>query len=167
MISNFHRQISEHRQYLLTYAKKLSWQDQEAAEDLVQNTYVAAIRFESTFQPGTNMRAWLKTILYNDFVNGFRRQRKEAGRVDFDMVYLGYQGPSVIPHRDEVGDEVKQAIAKLHPKDRKIVVMSFIQDYTYEEIAKVVGIPLGTVRSRLHRSRKILQQSLREYQRAS
>lgn len=166
MLSEFHRQIYAHRPFLLQYAKKLTWNDDTYAEDLVQNTYVSAIRFERTFEPGTNMKGWLKTILYNGFVNDFRGKRKESGRIDLNVEWMAEEGPSFVVDRHEIGDKVQKALYKLTPRDRNVAIMCFIQGYTYEEISKIIDVPVGTVRSCVSTTRKRLQQSLANYQRA-
>jgi RNA polymerase sigma-70 factor (ECF subfamily) len=160
----FHQQITQYRPLLLGYAKALC-RDEDYAEDLVQNTYVAAIRFESTFQPGSNAKAWLKTILYNDFVNGFRKARKESGRVHYDVEFLSGHASFTVD-RHEIGDPVREALYQLTPRDRNVAIMCFIQGYTYEEISQIIDVPLGTVRSCVSTTRKRLQRSLANYQRA-
>jgi RNA polymerase sigma factor (sigma-70 family) len=162
MNTTFHQQIADFRPLLLNYAKRLCTDD-DYAEDLVQNTYVSAIRFESTYKHESNMKAWLKTILYNGFVNGFRRERKESGRIDLNVDFLSEHEPSFNVDRHEIGDQIRDALHMLTPRDRNVAIMCFIQGYTYEEIAKIIDIPLGTVRSCVSSSRKRLRQSLAGY----
>jgi RNA polymerase sigma-70 factor (ECF subfamily) len=112
------------------------------AEDLVQDTVTKAYRAWDKYEPGTNCRAWLVTIMRNTFINQFRRRSKQPSLVD---------------------DEVKQAIQELPEEFRIPVVLSDVEGLSYAEIAEILDLPVGTVKSRLFRGRRRLQQRLYEY----
>ena len=163
MTDQFEKDLWSHRARLLTFAKQLTYNDIQEAEDLVQNTFVNALRFRAQFQPGTNMRAWLMRILHNDFVNIYRRKKKESGRVEYDADWMEQEGPRENPPHEQLSDEVMLALNSIHKKSRTIALMVFVHGFSYEEAALVVGMPVGTIRSNLHRTRGILKKSLADY----
>ena len=137
------------------------------AEDLVQDTYLKAFRAAGQFRPGTNLRAWLFTILQNTF----RNMRRDRGRdpVDVDSeaverVPVGSELPD--PERrllDSVMDEdVRQALDALPPAFREAVWMRDVDELSYQDIAAALDVPIGTVMSRISRGRRLLLQQLRE-----
>jgi RNA polymerase sigma-70 factor (ECF subfamily) len=137
------------------------------AEDLVQDTYLKAFRAAGQFRPGTNLRAWLFTILQNTF----RNLRRDRGRdpVDIDSeaverVPAGSELPD--PERrllDSVIDEdVRQALDALPPAYREAVWMRDVDELSYQDIATALDVPIGTVMSRISRGRRLLLQQLRE-----
>lgn len=140
------------------------------AEDLVQDTVTKAFRAWDKYQRGTNCRAWLVTILRNTFINQFRRESKRPTPVQFDTVEdfsvfetVQDRDPEGSFYRSIVDDEVKRAIQEL-PEDFRIpVVLSDVEGMGYAEIAEILGVPVGTVKSRLFRGRRRLQQRLYEY----
>ncbi len=147
--------------------------DEEAANDLVQETFLKAYRFIESYQEGTNAKAWLFKILKNAFINDYRKKSRQPSRVDFDDI-SGYHdteesGPTeYVDLRQEVfsglmGDEVTRALNELPVDFRTVILLCDIEDFSYEEIAKIIDIPIGTVRSRLHRARNILKEKLRNY----
>ncbi|NNN19703.1 MAG: sigma-70 family RNA polymerase sigma factor [Acidimicrobiaceae bacterium] len=146
------------------------------AEDLIQETYLKAYRGFGTFQEGTNLKAWLYRILTNAFINSYRaKQRRpdESGMDDIEDLYLykrisslegGTTGKSA---EEEVLEkftdtDVKDAIESLPEQFRIAVLLSDVEGFSYKEISDIVGVPLGTVMSRLHRGRKALQKALVE-----
>lgn len=140
------------------------------AEDLFQETFLRAYRFFHQFQPGTNCRAWLFTILRSLFVNRIRQTSRT--RVDFDEERL-YREPGVggaVPQDPEVGifhrlagGDIQRAIEALPPKLREAVVLADLEGCSYREIAEICRCPLGTVMSRLYRGRQVLRVALKEY----
>jgi len=144
------------------------------AEDLVQEASLRAFRGFDTFQSGTNFKAWFLRILMNQFLQGYRKHRREPEMVGIDDVedlYLyartretGLHGWSADPAgllMSKLGEEqVSAALAGLPPEYRVVAVLYFMEELGYQEIADVVGCPVGTVRSRLHRGRKMLQKAL-------
>lgn len=144
------------------------------ADDLVQDTYMKAYRFWDKFEEGSNCRAWLFKIMTNLFINNYRAKDRTPQIVDLEDVdddflfgHLSALGPAESPEKhffDKVfDDDVKMAIDEL-PEDFKIVVvLSFLEGFSYQEIADITALQIGTVKSRLHRGRKLLQKSLWKY----
>jgi RNA polymerase sigma-70 factor, ECF subfamily len=142
------------------------------ADDLVQETYLRAYRFWSRYEQGTNIRAWLFQIMRNCFINSYRKQAKQPMMSVYDeTVPLALadhatadinvmKGLELHHHFD---DEVAAAVLDLAQDFRTVVVLSDVHGLTYQEIAGVVECPLGTVRSRLHRGRKLLHAKLHGY----
>ncbi|UCC74565.1 MAG: sigma-70 family RNA polymerase sigma factor [Gemmatimonadota bacterium] len=140
------------------------------AEDLVQDTVTKAYRAWDKYQPGTNCRAWLVTIMRNTFINQFRRKRKQPSRVQFDSVEdvsvfdeVQERDPAGSFFRSIVDDDVKRAIQELPEEFRIPVVLSDVEGLSYAEIAEILELPVGTVKSRLFRGRRRLQKRLYEY----
>lgn len=143
------------------------------AEDLVQETYIRAFRFRDQFTPGTNLKAWLFRILTNTFINSYRRRQSQPEFTELDDVdeFSLYRrmagGAAATASRDPeseflnglVDTEVKDALAELPEKFRSVVLLD-VEGFSYKEIAEMLGIPIGTVMSRLHRGRKFLQKRL-------
>jgi RNA polymerase sigma-70 factor (ECF subfamily) len=128
------------------------------AEDLVQETLLRAFRGFSSYQAGTNVRAWLYTILFRTRTDSFRR----AGRSPKTVELVG-EGPAVAPAQDAFasgGEEVARALAALPETFRAAVVLRDVEDFSYEEIAAILMIPIGTVMSRIHRGRALLRTAL-------
>jgi RNA polymerase sigma-70 factor (ECF subfamily) len=149
------------------------------AEDLVQETYVKGWRSFHTFQEGTNLRAWLFRIMTNTYINKYNAAKRKGTEVELDDVEelflykrLGSIDQSKLSSSAEdqmlnlfTDDEVKNALESL-PEDFRIpVLLSDVDGFSYKEIAEMLEIPMGTVMSRLHRGRKIMQKMLYEYAR--
>ncbi len=147
------------------------------AEDLVQETFFKAYRFWDSFEKGSNCRAWLFKILTNLFITSYHKKSKEKQQFAYDDVdshYLYNQfentdykqqldDPEQMLFNQLLDDDVKKAIEELPEDFRIVVVLSFVEGFSYQEIADIVGIQLGTVKSRLHRGRKLLQKGLWQY----
>jgi RNA polymerase sigma-70 factor, ECF subfamily len=145
------------------------------AEDLVQDTVVKAMRAREQFTPGTNLKAWLLRILTNTFINRYRRGGMERDLFEgpeADSLTDGWIGANTMrAMRDPetqalsplVEAELSRALDELPPEFRLAVVLSDIEELSYKEIADAMGCPIGTVMSRLHRGRRLLQKSLREH----
>ena len=140
------------------------------AEDLVQDTVTKAYRSWDKYEPGTNCRAWLVTILRNTFINQFRRDSRRPSAVQYDTVEdisvfesVQDKDPEGKFFHEIVDDEVKQAIQDLPEEFRIPVVLSDVEGMSYAEIAEILDLPVGTVKSRLFRGRRRLQQRLYEY----
>ncbi|MBC7486278.1 MAG: sigma-70 family RNA polymerase sigma factor [Cytophagaceae bacterium] len=157
---------------LYNFAYRLTL-DEDNANDLVQDTFLKAYRFFESYEQGTNAKAWLFRILKNSFINDYRKKSKEPNKVDYQEVEAYYNSDDVNEPitsdlrvdsiRDLIGDEVAMALNSLDVDFRTIIVLCDIEGFTYEEMAKILDIPIGTVRSRLHRARSILKDKLREY----
>jgi RNA polymerase sigma-70 factor (ECF subfamily) len=143
------------------------------AKDLLQETYLKAYRFWDKFEKGTNVKAWLYEIMKNSYINHYRKKTKEPKSVEFDeslIHHLRPKNPSAelrlvegrAPH-DMFEDEIALSLESLPSDYRTVVILSDVEDFTYEEIADVIAVPLGTVRSRLHRGRRLLRERLQNY----
>ncbi len=157
---------------LFTFAYHLTY-NEEDANDLVQETYLKAYRFIDNYNAGTNAKAWLFRILKNAFINQYRKKSKQPIKVDIDDVTSIHNEEdtnysSFLDLREEMfqgmmGDEVTNAINSLPVDFRTVILLCDIEGFTYEEISKIVDIPIGTVRSRLHRARNMLKEQLKNY----
>ncbi len=148
----------------------------EDAEDLVQETYLRAFRYRNRFQPGTNEKAWLFTILTNAFRNRLRQrppiqQPIDDPKNDFYLyeqlqregLPLHLMSPEELIVDRGLGREVKQALEELPLPMRMVVLLVDVEDFSYKDVAKILGIKIGTVMSRLHRGRRVLQKKLWDY----
>jgi RNA polymerase sigma factor (sigma-70 family) len=171
-----YNRIFEHEFYPLmdavyTFAYRLT-NDATRAEDLTQETYLKAWRFMGRYLEGTNAKAWLFRICRNAFINEYRTTVREPRKVDYEDIVVYHNeddpaSPAYFGLHEEVGgkligDEITRAINALSPEFRLVVLLD-LEDFTYEEIAAIANIPIGTVRSRLHRARNILAKKLRGY----
>lgn len=157
---------------LYNFAYRLTL-DEDDANDLVQETYLKAYRFFSSYEQGTNAKAWLFRILKNSFINDFRKKSKQPSKVDYQEVESFYNSDDVDENitvdlrvesiQDMIGDEVANALNSLAVDFRTIIILCDLEGFTYEEMAKILDIPIGTVRSRLHRARNLLKEKLKEY----
>jgi RNA polymerase sigma-70 factor (ECF subfamily) len=146
----------------------------EDAEDLVQEAAVRAFRAFATFQEGTNFKAWFYRILTNLFLNSYRQRQRQPeviGLEDAPALYLYSEtraaglhswcgDPAALVLRKMEVEHVTEAIASLPEEFRTVCALYFVQEFSYQEIAEILGCPVGTVRSRLHRGRRILQRAL-------
>ena len=143
------------------------------AEDLIQETYLRAYRGFSGFEEGTNLRAWMYRILTNTFINSYRKKQREPVTVqedDLDEWYLfdklGESGvePSAEAEviRSMPDEDVQKALEALPEGFRLAVLLADVEGFSYKEIAEILGIPIGTVMSRLHRGRRALEKALWE-----
>ena len=148
--------------------------DEDDANDLMQDTYLKAFRFINSFERGTNAKAWLFRILKNSFINDYRKKSKEPSKVDYQEVETTYNSLDdaevtvttdlrLDTVQDMIGDEVANALNSLPVDFRTVIILCDIEGFTYEEMAKILDIPIGTVRSRLHRARNLLKEKLRSY----
>jgi RNA polymerase sigma factor (sigma-70 family) len=170
----FERELLPHMDALYNFGYHLSYNEEDAG-DLVQETYLKAYRFLDSYREGTNAKAWLFRILKNAFINQYRKKSRQPNRVEFEDYKVYQEGDArgfsgVVDLRDELfrdqlGDEVSHALGRLPEEFRTVVVLCDLEGFRYEEIAEIVGIPIGTVRSRLHRARNMLKEQLRQYAR--
>lgn len=170
--AEFDREAVPHMDLLYNYALRMTG-SRDDAEDLIQETYLKAYRFWDKYEKGTNIRAWLFRILRNSYINRYRKETKEPDTVDYDEIQ-DYYNVIRADSSDEndlqrklygaaLSDDVARALESLPEDFRTAVILSDIEGCTYEEIAEFVDVPIGTVRSRLHRGRKLLQGKLFEY----
>ena len=170
----FEHEALPHADILYNYALRMT-NDPADADDLVQETFLKAFRFWDKYEQGTNIRAWLFRILKNSYINRYRKVSKEPDTVDYDEVqnfYTSIRDESADPNDLQqsifgnlLEDEVAGAISELPEDFRTVVILSDIEGLPYEEIAEFVDCPVGTVRSRLHRGRKLLRARLFAYAR--
>ncbi|MFN0157608.1 MAG: sigma-70 family RNA polymerase sigma factor [Bacteroidota bacterium] len=169
----FEQQAIAHTDFLYRFGVRLTGNAADA-DDLVQETYLKAYRFWDKYDQGTNIRAWLCRILKNSFINSYRKEANEPDMVDYSETI----GPATAHHvaadannlqelvfNNLLEDDVSNAVSGLPEDFRTVVILSDIEGLTYEEIARFVDCPLGTVRSRLHRGRKLLHSQLYDYAR--
>jgi RNA polymerase sigma factor (sigma-70 family) len=169
----FDRELMPHIQSMYNFAFRLT-QDEDDANDLVQDTYLKAFRFINSFEKGTNAKAWLFRILKNSFINDYRRKSKEPSKVDYQEVETYYDSEEMAGTaqttdlraetvQELLGDEVTNALNSLPVDFRTVLILCDVEGFTYEEMAKILDIPIGTVRSRLHRARMLLKEKLKGY----
>ncbi|MBX2841527.1 MAG: sigma-70 family RNA polymerase sigma factor [Flammeovirgaceae bacterium] len=171
-VAIFDTEFMPHIDSMYNFAFKLTF-DEEDAKDLVQDTYLKAFRFISSFEKGTNAKAWLFRILKNSFINDYRKKSKQPAKVDYQEVETFYNSENTdqnitIDLRSEtmqnrIGDEVTNALNSLGVDFRIVIILCDLEGFTYEEMAKILDIPIGTVRSRLHRARNLLKEKLNKY----
>jgi len=150
----FEREAIPHLTALYSGAYRLT-RNAADAEDLVQETCLRAFRAFHLFTPDTNIRAWLFTILYRVRADQFRKAARSPR-----VVELVHEGPAAAPPQDELarGQEVVlRALARLPAPFHNAVVLRDMHDFTYEEIAGILEVPIGTVMSRIHRGRALLR----------
>jgi RNA polymerase sigma-70 factor (ECF subfamily) len=174
---DFEREVLEQLPSLLAVATRLTRNPSEA-EDLVQDAVLKAIRAHGQFESGTNLRAWLLKILTNTFINRYRRgglERSVLESPDADPLADGWVSSSTIEAmrdpesqalRPILEAEIGKALDELPAEFRLAVVLSDVEDLSYKEIAEIMGCPIGTVMSRLHRGRRLLKSRLYEHARA-
>ncbi|MBI3585859.1 MAG: sigma-70 family RNA polymerase sigma factor [Ignavibacteriales bacterium] len=170
--NEFEQEALPHMDVLYNFALRTTGNEDDA-RDLLQETYLKAYRFWEKYEKGTNIRAWLFRIMKNSYINRYRKETKEPDKVDYDEIenfYNSIRAESTDPNDLQqklfgnlLGDEVAKALESLPEDFRTVVILSDIEGLTYEEIAEFVECPIGTVRSRLHRGRKLLQVTLYEY----
>jgi len=168
----FESELLPHIDALKTFAFHLSY-DEDDANDLVQETYMKAHRFIDKYEQGTNAKAWLFKILKNAYINEYRKKKKRPTRVDFEDIVSYHDSddsrvPGYLDLREEIfasmmGDEVTIAINSLPIDFRTVVLLCDVEGFTYEEISKIIDVPIGTVRSRLFRARNMLKEKLKRY----
>jgi len=169
---DFEREAMPHMNALYNFALRMTG-DPDDADDLVQETYLKAFRFFDKFEKGTNCKAWLFRILKNSYINDYRKSSKEPSKVDYEDIENFYENIKSSDvksshltedvYNNLLDDEVSAAISSLPEDFRTVIILSDIEGFTYEEIADFVDVPIGTVRSRLHRARKMLYVRLHKY----
>jgi RNA polymerase sigma-70 factor (ECF subfamily) len=147
--------------------------DPNDAKDLVQDTIVKAYRFFNSYEKGTNAKAWLFRILKNSYINNYRKKSKQPSQVDYDEVSSFYEtiradrtDTSDLENRmfrELIDDDISNALEQLPEDFRTVVLLCDVEGFTYEEIANMLDVPIGTIRSRLHRGRNLLKVELIEY----
>lgn len=165
----FEAEAIPHMDILYNYALRMTGNSDDAS-DLVQETFLKAFRFWDKYEKGTNIRAWLFRIMKNSYINRYRKESKEPETVDYadianfyHTIRDQYTDQNDLQEKIFGGlleDDVARALESLPEDFRTVVILSDIEGLSYEEIADFVDCPVGTVRSRLHRGRKMLQGKL-------
>jgi RNA polymerase sigma-70 factor (ECF subfamily) len=168
----FTNETLPHRNALYNYALKISGNSDDA-QDLVQETYYKAYRHFDKFQSGTNSKAWMFMILKNSFINDYRKSKREPYKLDYEQIQNFYENVKSDRaqennldkdfYNDLLDDELTDAVDQLPAKMREVFLLCDLDGNSYEETAELVGCPVGTVRSRLHRARHMLQETLMDY----
>ncbi|MGB9696842.1 MAG: sigma-70 family RNA polymerase sigma factor [Ignavibacteria bacterium] len=168
----FKTEALPHIGVLHTYALRLTGNELDA-DDLLQETYMRAYRFFHKFEKGTNCKAWLFRIMKNLFINNYRKNQKLPNKVDYDDIENYYESirsekinTTDLQERiysSLLDDQVTNALNSLQDDFKTVIILCDLEGLSYEEIAEFVNCPVGTVRSRLHRGRKLLAQKLKKY----
>lgn len=157
-MSEFHQLVKEQIPRLRRYARALT-SNRERADDLVQDTLVRALAKEHLWQPGTDLRAWLFTIMHNQNVNTVRQGIRDRSAVDVEAV-----SATLIATTDPTASrqlrELERALSRLPLGQRQVILVVGLEGMSYEDAATILRIPIGTVRSRLSRGREMLRQLL-------
>jgi RNA polymerase sigma-70 factor (ECF subfamily) len=171
MRDEFAKEALEHLDSLYGAALRLTRSESDA-EDLVQDAFLKAYRFYDRFEPGTNLRAWLLRVLTNTFINKYRRNTRERRVLEGDEAEPVGDGvmsrAAMRALTDPIGEsmrpilarEIQTALDELSDEHRLMIVLADVEELSYKEIADIVGCPIGTVMSRLHRARKQMQHKL-------
>lgn len=171
-IEFFQREFMPHIEALKTFAFHLTYNDADA-DDLVQETYMKAFKFMDKYEKGTNAKAWLFKILKNAYINEYRKKVKSPQKVDVDDVGLVKTTENQNErlkadlrddiYTNEMGDEITRAMDKLPDDFKTVILLCDIEGFSYEEMSKIIDIPVGTIRSRLFRARNALKELLKPY----
>lgn len=162
-----------HHDFLSNLALKIT-RNEDDAQDLVQETFLRAFRFFDKYEPGTNCKAWLYRILKNTFINHYRKQHRRPSEVDFETIeetqesqvkHTTYRpgDPEETLINSLLKEDVRQAFEQLPDDYREALILSLVEGFSYREIAEMMGCPIGTVMSRIHRARKLMQRQLQAH----
>ena len=168
----FEQEFLPHIHSIYNFAYRITF-DEDDAKDLVQETYFKSFRFIDSFEKGTNAKAWLFRILKNSFINEFRKKNKEPIKIDYQEVEAFYNSDEVNNMiasnlqveaiKEMIGDEVSIALNSLEVDFRTVIILCDIEGFSYEEMSLILDVPIGTIRSRLHRARNLLREKLKKY----
>jgi RNA polymerase sigma-70 factor (ECF subfamily) len=170
----FEREALPHLTSVFCFARALTG-DETAAEDLTQDTYLAALRAWHQYTPGTNCRAWLFTICRRLRIRQAERDARVEPAAEAELEALAsaaLHGALGEPERDggfldapELPDVLRRELGRLPEEYREVVALVDVHDQPYQEVARILGVPVGTVKSRLYRGRRLLQEALLAYAR--
>lgn len=163
----FERECLGHLDAAFRAARRFT-RDGDAARDLVQDAMVRAYRAFDTFVPGTNARAWMLSIVYSVFINDYHKRRRQPATVAIEALEARFAERLLVAPRPAasptVSDEdILAALDELPEEFRATVLLVDVDELSYEEAAGVLGCAVGTVRSRLHRARRLLAVTLEDY----
>ena len=157
-VSEFHRLIKQQIPSLRRYARALT-RDGARGDDLVQDTLVRALAKEHLWQPGTNLRAWLFTIMHNQNVNTVRNAQRESAIMDVDEPSSNLAAVTDPTARRQLS-ELDRALGQLPDEQRQVILLVGLEGMNYAAAAQILNIPIGTERSRLSRGREMLRKLL-------
>jgi RNA polymerase sigma-70 factor, ECF subfamily len=155
-MSEFHRLIEREIPRLRRYARALT-RNADRADDLVQETLLRAIAKAHLWQTGTDIRAWLFTIMHNQYVNMVRRAMRDEATIDIEQMTSSLAA-TTDPTASRQLHELDRALASLRPEQREVILLVGLEGMSYEAAAQILSVPVGTVRSRLSRGRDALRQ---------
>ena len=157
-MTEFAQLLADQIPKLRRYARALT-RNADVADDLVQDTLVRAVAKQALWQEGTNLRAWLFTLMHNQHVNSVRRPAREAVELDADDM-----SSMLVATTDPTAScqlrELENALAHLRNEEREVILLVGLEGMRYDETAEILGVPIGTVRSRLFRGREALRKLL-------
>jgi RNA polymerase sigma-70 factor, ECF subfamily len=154
-MNDFGRLLEQEIPSLRRYARALT-QDVSRADDLVQDTLVRAIAQQHRWQYESNLHAWLFTIMHNQNVNGVRRSVREGVAVEFDDRWPFPTAAIDLAEGLSLRD-LDRALARIHVEQRRVILLIGLEGTSYEEAATILGVPIGTIRSRVSRGRQALR----------
>jgi RNA polymerase sigma-70 factor, ECF subfamily len=157
-MSDFHRRLEEQIPRLRRYARALT-RDASRADDLVQDTLLRALSKQHLWQEGTNLRAWLFTLMHNQHVNDVRRSNRDGGNVDVNEM-ASVLVANTDPTASRKLRELERGLGLLPLEQREAILLVGLEGLRYDEAAVIAGVPIGTVRSRLSRGREALRRIL-------
>ena len=157
-MSDFHRRLEEQIPRLRRYARALT-RDTSRADDLVQDTLLRALAKQHLWQDGTNLRAWLFTLMHNQHVNDVRRSNRDGGNIDVTEM-ASVLVANTDPTASRQLRELERGLGLLPMEQREAILLVGLEGLRYDEAAVVAGVPIGTVRSRLSRGREALRRIL-------
>lgn len=169
---DFEEEIIPHLDALYNFALRLSSNSNDA-RDLVQDTILRAYRFFNSYEKGTNAKAWLFRISKNSYINDYRKKSRLPDMVGYGEIssffeFLRAERTDTTDMEDRIfrqliGDDISNALEELQDKYHIVILLCDLEDFSYEEISNMLDIPIGTVRSRLHRGRNLLKAQLKDY----
>ena len=163
----FNNLLTSHRDFLRGLAFSFT-KDAEDADDLIQDTFLKALRYKDNFREGTNIKGWLFTIMRNIFINNYKRKKFQntiTDSTDNNYFINASQDMSFDSVTTQISEkDIRGAIASLG-REFRVPFTMFVEGYHYDEIADALGIPMGTVKSRIFHARKKLASKLVDYQR--
>jgi RNA polymerase sigma-70 factor (ECF subfamily) len=156
------RELVRHLPGLSSHARRLS-RSRAEADDLVQAAVLRALCFAGTFEPGTNLKAWLHQVLDSVFLSGCRRRvRERRALTSLEVDPCAWIRNDVVPAMHALSPPVEAALARLPAHFREVVRLVDVEEQSYRDAAQTLEVPVGTIMSRLHRARRLLAQSLTE-----
>jgi RNA polymerase sigma-70 factor (ECF subfamily) len=155
-MSEFHRLIEHEIPRLRRYARALT-RSADGADDLVQETLMLAIAKGHLWQEGTDLRAWLFTIMHNQYVNMVRRAMRDGANIDIEQISSALVA-TTDPTASRQLRELERALSRLRDEQREVILLIGLEGMSYGAAAQILDVPVGTVRSRLSRARDALRQ---------